>query len=63
MEFEVLDLGLTRYADAHAKQLELLKARIAGEINDTLILTQHHKVFTLCWERLRAGGGGGDDGG
>ena len=47
MEFEVLDLGLTRYAEAHAKQLELLKARIAGEINDTLILTQHHKVFTL----------------
>ena len=47
MEFEVLDLGLTRYAEAHAKQLELLKARIAGEINDTLILTQHQKVFTL----------------
>ena len=47
MEFEVLDLGLTRYADAHAKQLELLKKRIAGEIPDTLILTEHHKVFTL----------------
>lgn len=47
MEFEVLDLGLTRYADAHAKQLELLKKRIAGEIPDTLVLTEHHKVFTL----------------
>ncbi|MBO7448071.1 lipoyl(octanoyl) transferase LipB [bacterium] len=47
MEFEVLDLGLTRYENAHAKQLELLKKRIAGEIHDTLILTEHHKVFTL----------------
>lgn len=47
MEFEVLDLGLTRYSEAHAKQLELLQKRIAGEIPDTLILTEHHKVFTL----------------
>ena len=47
MEFEVLDLGLTRYENAHAKQLELLQKRIAGEIPDTLILTEHHKVFTL----------------
>lgn len=47
MEFEVLDLGLTRYSEAHAKQLELLQKRIAGEISDTLILTEHHKVFTL----------------
>jgi len=47
MEFEVLDLGLTRYENAHAKQLELLQKRIANEIPDTLILTEHHKVFTL----------------
>ena len=47
MEFEVLDLGLTRYSEAHAKQLELLQKRIAGEIPDTLILTEHRKVFTL----------------
>ena len=47
MEFEVLDLGLTRYENAHAKQLELLQKRIAGEMPDTLILTEHHKVFTL----------------
>ena len=47
MEFKVLDLGLTGYADAHAKQLELLQKRIAGEMPDTLILTEHHKVFTL----------------
>ncbi|MBR4465322.1 lipoyl(octanoyl) transferase LipB [bacterium] len=47
MEFEVLDLGLTRYENAHAKQLELLQKRIAGKIPDTLILTEHHKVFTL----------------
>ena len=47
MEFEVLDLGLTKYSEAHAKQLELLQKRIAGEIPDTLILTEHRKVFTL----------------
>ena len=47
MVFEVLDLGLTRYENAHAKQLELLQKRIAGKIPDTLVLTEHHKVFTL----------------
>ena len=38
--------GRTTYADAHCRQLELLEARIAGEIGDTLVLTEHDAVVT-----------------
>lgn len=38
--------GRTTYADAHRRQLELLEARIAGEIGDTLVLTEHESVVT-----------------
>jgi lipoate-protein ligase B len=41
------DLGLTRYADALAHQRELQAQRKAGEIEDTLLLTEHRPVFTL----------------
>ncbi|HUG13055.1 MAG TPA: lipoyl(octanoyl) transferase LipB [Opitutaceae bacterium] len=42
----VIDWGRTRYDDALARQLELVRARIAGEIPDTLVFTEHEPVFT-----------------
>jgi lipoyl(octanoyl) transferase len=48
----VLDWGRTRYADALAAQTRRVDQRIAGEIGDTLIFTEHEPVFTLG---LRAG--------
>lgn len=47
-----LDWGRTRYADAWNAQAELVNRRIAGEINDTLVFTEHEPVFTMG---LRAG--------
>ena len=38
--------GRTTYAEAHRRQLELLEARVAGEIGDTLVLTEHESVVT-----------------
>ena len=48
----VFDWGLTKYADARARQDELVAKRIAGEIGDTLVFTEHEAVFTLG---MRAG--------
>ena len=42
-----IDWSRTRYADAYARQLELVSRRIRNEITDTLILTEHHPVFTI----------------
>jgi lipoyl(octanoyl) transferase len=39
--------GRTGYADAHTRQQELVRRRIAGEIGDTLVLTEHEPVITL----------------
>jgi lipoyl(octanoyl) transferase len=47
-----LDWGRTRYADASRQQDELVVRRIAGEIPDTLVFTEHEPVFTTG---LRAG--------
>lgn len=47
-----LDWGRTRYADALRAQEELVARRIAGEIGDTLVFTEHAPVFTVG---LRAG--------
>ena len=47
-----LDWGRTRYADAWRQQDELVARRIAGEIGDTLVFTEHEPVFTTG---LRAG--------
>jgi lipoyl(octanoyl) transferase len=47
-----LDWGRTRYADALRAQEELVARRIAGEIADTLVFTEHEPVFTVG---LRAG--------
>jgi lipoyl(octanoyl) transferase len=48
----VVDWGRTRYREALAAQETLLAARIAGEVPDTLVLTEHEPVYTLG---LRAG--------
>ena len=42
-----LDWGRTRYVSAWQAQDELVKRRIAGEIGDTLVFTEHEPVFTL----------------
>lgn len=44
---EVRHLGRTRYEDAYELQKELLLARIADEIPDTLLVTEHERVVTL----------------
>ncbi len=40
-------LGRVRYAAVHALQEELVEARIAGRIGDTLLLLEHEPVITL----------------
>jgi lipoyl(octanoyl) transferase len=47
-----LDWGRTAYAAAWRRQDELVAQRLAGEIGDTLVFTEHDPVFTLG---LRAG--------
>ena len=42
-----LDWGRTRYAAAWSQQETLLAQRQAGEIGDTLVLTEHEPVYTL----------------
>lgn len=42
----VVDWGRTRYAEALARQFELVGRRIAGEVPDTLVFTEHEPVFT-----------------
>ena len=44
---EVRRLGPTRYEDARATQLELVDARIRGEVGDQLLFTEHEAVVTL----------------
>jgi len=48
----VLDWGRTAYSDALARQEELVAQRIAADIGDTLVFTEHEPVFTIG---LRAG--------
>jgi lipoyl(octanoyl) transferase len=48
----VLDWGRTPYEDAWRRQDELVGRRLAGEISDTLVFTEHEPVFTVG---LRAG--------
>jgi lipoyl(octanoyl) transferase len=43
----VLDWGRTRYADALEAQTRLVEKRMAGEIGDTLVFTEHEPVFTI----------------
>lgn len=44
---EVRRLGRTRYEEAHALQQELVAQRIAGEVGDLLLLTEHEPVITI----------------
>jgi lipoyl(octanoyl) transferase len=46
-ESRTLDWGRTAYADAWRRQEEMVARRNAGEISDTLVLTEHDPVFTL----------------
>jgi lipoyl(octanoyl) transferase len=45
--WHILDLGITSYRDAWARQLALVEARQKGEAPDTLIVVEHPHVFTL----------------
>lgn len=63
-----LDWGRTRYEDAFRRQQDLVAQRIAGEIGDTLVFTEHEPVFTIgaragaekhiVWDALRLAGAG-----
>jgi lipoyl(octanoyl) transferase len=52
--FGIMDWGRTDYAAAWRQQDELVQQRLAGEIGDTLVFTEHEPVFTLG---LRQGAG------
>ena len=44
---EVRRLGRTAYAAAHALQEELVAQRLAGDVGDLLLLTEHEPVITV----------------
>ena len=44
---EVRRLGRTAYAEAHRIQQELVEQRVAGEIGDVLVLTEHEPIVTV----------------
>lgn len=44
---DVIDLKISNYRDAYRIQKELAARRAAGEISDTLIVTEHLPVITL----------------
>lgn len=46
-----LDWGRTAYRTACDRQLALVERRIAGEIGDTLVFTEHEPVFTVGLRR------------
>ena len=45
--FEIVDLGLIGYAEAHALQKRVVAARKADAIGDVLLLCEHTPVITL----------------
>lgn len=47
MPLTIEDWGRTAYADAFERQLERVEQRLDGEIDDTLILTEHASVYTI----------------
>lgn len=55
---KILDLGRKKYEEVWALQKQLLEKRIAGEIEDTLILVEHEPIYTVG----RAGMGNHDIG-
>lgn len=42
-----VDWGMTRYGEALARQEEYVRERLSGHRQDTLVLTEHHPVFTI----------------
>lgn len=42
-----IDWGITPYEDAFNRQKEYLQEHLSGDRADTLILTEHHPVYTL----------------
>lgn len=42
-----MDWGRTPYAEAWARQEELVARRITGDVGDTLVFTEHDPVFTI----------------
>ncbi len=47
MENQTIDWGRTTYSDALQRQLDLVSARQAGTVADTLVLTEHEPVYTI----------------
>ncbi len=50
---QVLDLGLTPFAETLTRQDELVRLRLLGAVPDTLILVEHPPVVTLGRAKLR----------
>lgn len=46
-DWQILDLGLTKYADALNLQRQLVRSRSIGLIEDTLVLLEHPAVITM----------------
>ena len=46
-DFQTLDWGLVPYEDALRRQLDLVDARLRGEVPDTLVFVEHPPVYTL----------------
>mgnify|MGYP001253009643 FL=1 len=46
-KIEVINLGVTSYKEVWDLQKKLQKQRISGNIEDTIILTEHDAVYTL----------------
>ena len=44
---QILDWGPTEYSDGLARQEALVARRRAGDIGDTLVLTEHAPVYTI----------------
>jgi len=44
---KVIDWGIRKYSDALAAQRELFERRVSGEVENTLVLTEHPAVFTI----------------
>jgi lipoyl(octanoyl) transferase len=43
----IVDWGRTRYAESCQRQTQMVDQRIASEIGDTLVFTEHEPVFTV----------------
>ncbi len=43
----MIDLGRVGYADAHARMVLAVAARIGGEVGDTVLICEHDPVYTV----------------